>query len=355
MKEYTMNKKGLLATLVLAIIGGSFLLSCSKDVESKPNYIFKPAPNDNTAAKVGNIEVSYAELYKGVESDIYDAELKVWEIKMNRLQSVVLEKLMEMDPNKKGMTNDQYLEKYITKGAQPTDKDVEAFIQERKIPAEHINDQMRGRIKKFLEIELKKKYIEQWIGSKTAKSPVEVYMKQPHRPVFEVQAGDAPFIGAADAKVTIVEFSDFQCPFCKKGATVMDELKKKYGNKIKIVFKQFPLPFHNHAHQAAQAALCAHEQDKAKFWKFHDAMFDDQTKLDADGLKKTAATLGLNAADFDKCLGSGKMAAKVNADMEEGKNVGVKSTPTFFVNGQMVNGAHPVETFSEIIDAELAK
>lgn len=350
-----MNKKGLLATLILAILGGGILFSCTKKVESKPNYIFKAAPNETTAARIGGVEVSYSELYKGVESDIYEAELKVWEIKMNRLQAVVLEKLMEADPNKKGLTNDQYLEKYITQSAKPTDKDVQQFIKERKIPAEHINDQMRERIKKFLEIELKKKFIEKWIGQKTAKSPVEVYMKKPVRPVFEVAVGDAPFMGGADAKVTVVEFSDFQCPFCKKGAKIMDELKKKYGNKIKIVFKQFPLPFHNHAHSAAQAALCAYEQDKAKFWKMHDEMFGDQTQLDAEGLKKTAAKIGLKADEFDKCLGSGKMAAKVNADMEQGKNVGVKSTPTFFVNGQMVNGAHPVETFSEIIDAELAK
>lgn len=350
-----MNKKGLLATLLLAILGGSFLFSCTKKVESKPNYIFKAAPNESTALKVGSVEVPHSELYRGVESDIYEAEMKVWEIKMNRIQAVVLEKLMEADPNKKGLTNDQFLEKYITKGAQPTDKDVNTFIQERKIPAEHINDQMRERIKKFLEIELKKKYIEKWIGQKTAKNPVEVYVKKPVRPIFEVEVGDAPFMGGADAKVTIVEFSDFQCPFCKKGATIMDDLKKKYGNKIKIAFKQFPLPFHNHAHTASQAALCAYEQDKAKFWKFHDEMFGDQTKLDNEGLKKTAAKLGLKTDEFDKCLGSGKMAAKVNADMEQGKKVGVKSTPTFFVNGQMVNGAHPVETFSEIIDAELAK
>lgn len=338
---------------ILAVTG---FIACTKDVESKPNFIFKKAPNTADAVKIAGKVYSQDDLYKGIENDLYEAELKVYEIKFNRLNAFVLEKLMEADPKKKGLTNDQFLEKYITKGAKPTDKDVEAFIKERKIPKTHMNDQMKERIKGFLSMELKKKYIQKWIGEQTKNKEVEVYITKPERPVFDVKVGDAPFMGGADAKVTIVEFSDFQCPFCKKGESIMRDLKKKYGNKIKIAFKQFPLPFHNHAKTAAEASLCAKELGgNDKFWALHDAMFNDQSKLDKNSLLDTAMKIGLKKDAFQTCLSSGKFSAKVDQEMEEGKNVGVKSTPTFFVNGKIINGAHPVETFSELIDAELAK
>jgi protein-disulfide isomerase len=341
-----------LSSFVMAFI----LVSCTKEVKSTPSFIFKKAPDTTAALKLAGKIYTHAELNKGIENDIYEAEMKVHEIKMNRLNAFVLEKLMESHPGKKGLTNDQFLEKFITKGAQPSAQDVETFITERKIPKQHLNDQMKERIKAFLVLELKKKYIEKWISKQTEKSAVEVYLAKPTRPVFDVKVGDAPFMGGADAKVTIVEFSDFQCPFCQKGEKIIKDLKKKYGNKIKIAFKQFPLPFHSHAKGAAEAALCAKDLGgDGKFWLLHDAMFNDQSKLDKTSLLDAAVKLGLKKDAFEACLNSGKFTAKVEAEMEEGKNVGVKSTPTFFINGKIINGAHPLETFSTIIDEELAK
>ncbi len=332
------------------------LASCSKEVVSKPNFLFKKAPNDTAALKFSGKTYSHDELYKGAESEIYEAEVKIYEIKMNKLNAFVLEKLMEAHPGKKGLSNDQFLEKFITKNAKPSAKEIEAFIVERKIPKAHLNDQMRERIKAFLNIELKKKSIKKWVGTQTKKNQVEIYLKKPIRPVFDVKIGDAPFMGKADAKVEVIEFSDFQCPFCKKGEEIMKGLRKKYGDKIKIAFKQFPLPFHNHAKMAAEASLCAKDVGgNEKFWSLHDVMFENQAKLDKNSLLDAAFKLGLDKKLFETCLTSGKFTAKVEADMEEGKKVGVKSTPTFFINGKIINGAHPLETFSKIIDAELAK
>ncbi|MBT7609086.1 MAG: DsbA family protein [Bacteriovoracaceae bacterium] len=331
-------------------------VSCSKEVKSTPSFIFKKAPDTSVALKLAGKTYTHTELNKGIENDIYEAEMKVHEIKMNKLNAFILEKLMETHPGKKGLSNDEFLQKFIIKGAQPTDKDVAEFITERKIPKEHLNDQMKQRIKAFLVLELKKKYIEKWIAEQTRKSSVEVYITKPTRPVFDVKVGDAPFMGGADAKVTIVEFSDFQCPFCQKGEKIIKDLKKKYGNKIKIAFKQFPLPFHSHAKGAAEAALCAKSLGgNEKFWLLHDAMFGNQSKLDKSSLLDAAVKLGLKKAEFEKCQNSGKFTAKVEAEMEEGKKIGVKSTPTFFVNGKIINGAHPLETFSTIIDEELTK
>ena len=342
-------------SIVLVLLSTLFAWSCSKEAKSNPSYVFKKAPDTTTAAMLNGEKISYDEITKGIEAEIYDAELKVHELKMNKLKAIVLEKLMMKHPKKKGLTNDEFLEKIIAANAKVSKEDIAKFVKERNIPKEHINDQMTERIKGFLLREKKKEAIDEWVSAQTSKAPVEVYMQKPARPVFEVSAGNSPFMGGANAKVTLIEFSDFQCPFCAKGADIVSELKKKYGNKIKVVFKNYPLPFHNHAQKAAEAGLCVYEQDKSKFWGMHDAMFADQAGLSDEGLKTKVGKLGLDVSKFTQCLSSGKFAAQVKAEMEEGKKVGVKSTPTFFVNGMMVNGAHPVDVFSELIDAELAK
>lgn len=340
------------ALVLAAALGFS---ACSNDADSKPNFIFKPAPKDGVVAKIGDTEITEAEMLKSIEAQVYDAEVKVHELKMGRIRSLVLKTLMEADPKKEGLSNDEYLDKYIANNIKVSDKDINAFIEERKIPKENVNDQIKEKVRQFLEMEKKKQAIENWIGEKTKKAPVEVYIAEPKRPVYEVNVGDAPFVGGADAKVTIVEFSDFQCPFCAKGAELMNEVKKKYGNKVKIAFKNYPLPFHTHAKEAAHAALCVHEQKPELFWKLHDLMFADQTKLSPSDLKASAEKIGAKGQEFDACMSSKKFMAKIEADMEEGKDLGVQSTPTFFVNGQLVQGAYPIETFAEIIDKELAK
>jgi protein-disulfide isomerase len=340
---------GLMSIVVLLTLTG-----CS-DTTGKPSYLFKPAPKEGLAAKVGDMEVTNAELQDGIESDLYEAESKVFEIKFNRLKSLLLQKYMDKDPRKKGMSNDEFLEKHISKEVVISEKEIEAFIKDQNIPAEHINPQVKEKIKSYLEMERKKEAVDKWIADQTKKTPVEVYIPKPRRPTFNVEVGNAPFAGGKDAKVTIVEYSDFQCPFCAKGADILKEIKKKYGNKVKIAFKNFPLPFHNHAEQAAVAGLCANEQGSEYFWKMHDAMFANQDSLDPEGLKKTAKTIGLKSEGFEKCLTENKYLPQVKADMEDGRKVKVKSTPTFFINGQLINGAQPMDVFAEIIDEELAR
>ncbi len=351
MRERVNFRFGVLLLLALGLVA----LACSKKAISGPQFIFKPAPNDKVAAKFLGEEVTFEELSRGVESDIFDLEMKIHEIKMNKLRALVLKKLVGADPNSKNLSNDQYLKKYIAKDVKITQSAVDKFIKKRKIPKQHINENMKKRIKEYLEREEKKKAVDRWLGKKTAGTPIEVYFRKPSRPVFDVDISGAPITGGVSAKVTVVEFSDFQCPYCAKGSEILGQLKKKYGKKLKIAFKNFPLPFHNHAQLAAEAGFCVHEQDARKFWKMHDKMFADQSKLNKEGLLASAKEMGVDMNKFTACLNQGKYTAKVKEDMEHGKKVGVKSTPTFFVNGKMINGAQPIEVFAEIIDEELNK
>lgn len=349
-----MKNKFLKGSVLLVSIGLLFF-ACDKKVESKANFIFKPAPSKEVVASVGGEKILESEFLKGIENDLYEAEMKVYDIKFARLQAMLLEKFMAKDPSKKNLSNDEFLNQIIAKSIKVSDADIEKFIKDRQIPKDQVNPEIKDRIKQFIEMEQKKGAVEKWLGEQTKNTPVEVYLTKPARPVFDVNIADAPFKGGSDAKVTIVEYSDFQCPFCSKAATIIAEIEKKYGHKVKIAFKNFPLPFHNQARLAAEAAMCANEQNVKFFWKMHDSMFADQTKLDKDNLISTAKKAGLKEADFKACLEAGKFKAKVEEDVVQGQKIGIKSTPTFFINGKLVAGAQPIEVFSEVIDEELAK
>lgn len=351
---FLLTRRPAMMKAVLGLSMALVLVACS-DSTSKPSYLFKPAVKEGVAAKTGELEISNAEIADGIESEIFEAESKLFEIKFNKLRAVLLQKLMDKDPRKQGLSNDEYLNKYIIKDVKISDKEIDKFIVDEHVPQEHINPQTREKIREILGVEAKKMAVDHWVSDQTKKNPVEVYIPKPRRSTFAVEAGNSPFSGDKDAKVTIIEFSDFQCPFCARGADIFKQVKKKYGNKVKIVFKNFPLPFHNHAEVAANAGLCANEQGVEKFWKLHDEMFAHQDSLDVEGLKNLGKKVGLEMKGFEKCLAENKYIAQVKADMDYGRSVKVKSTPTFFVNGQLVNGALPFAVFSDIIDEELAK
>jgi protein-disulfide isomerase len=167
-----------------------------------------------------------------------------------------------------------------------------------------------------------------------------------------ILAPDAPSLGAASAKVRIVEFSDFQCPYCSRAANTLKQVKDKYGDKIQVVFRQFPLSFHQNAHVAAEASLAAHSQ--GKFWEFHDKLFANQNALDRAALEKYAQETGLNLVNFRKALDGKEHAPKVDADMKLGQDVSVQGTPTVFLNGRRVDNPTDVAALSKMIDQALA-
>jgi protein-disulfide isomerase len=182
------------------------------------------------------------------------------------------------------------------------------------------------------------------------KSRVRILLEAPR---VEINAGTSPSRGPATAPVTIVEFSDFQCPYCRAASGTLKALEQRYGNKVRIVYRDFPLPNHNDAPKASEAAACAHEQ--GRFWQMHDKLFEGRSGLQIAELKRYARDIGLDTVRFDACLDSGTREAVWRQNRAEGQRVGVSATPTFFINGRMLTGARPVEAFAEIIDEELGR
>jgi protein-disulfide isomerase len=182
--------------------------------------------------------------------------------------------------------------------------------------------------------------------------------REPERPeddtkVYPVSPGSGPSKGAADAPLVLVVFSDFQCPFCKRVEPTLAALEKQYGRKLRIVWKNFPLPFHPDATPAAEAAMAAEAQ--GRFWPMHDKLFENNTALDRASLERYAQELGLDMTRFKADLDAERYKARIEADKQEAEAVGVEGTPAAFINGRKIAGAYPLETFQAIADAELAK
>jgi protein-disulfide isomerase len=170
----------------------------------------------------------------------------------------------------------------------------------------------------------------------------------------DIATAGHPATGPATAPVTIVEFSDFECPFCGRLFPTLKTVEKIYLNRVRIVYRQFPLrKIHPRAEKAAEASLCA--ADQGRFWEMHDSLFSDQEHLTVDDLKARAVTLKLDAAAFNACLDSGRKVAAIDSDIADGAKAGVNGTPTMFINGRMMPGAQPYATIQAVIEEELQK
>jgi len=184
------------------------------------------------------------------------------------------------------------------------------------------------------------------VSTTTVKAPLGDEAKEITR--YRVEVGDSPKRGPEDAKVTIIEFSDFQCPFSKKVQPTLDKIMEKYPRKVRVVFKNFPLNFHKDAELAAEAALAA--GDQGKFWEMHDKIFNNQKKLKKRNLKEYAQELGLDMSKFNNDLETHRFKKVIDGDLKAGKGLGVRGTPSFFINGKKLVGAKPLKAFQEVID-----
>jgi len=331
--------------LVLFLALGAWLPACSaqdKDAKGGGNTVL--AVVNGQPITEADVRTSAADQFKGLQ---HEYEKNSHDLLESSLQTVIQDRLVEAEAKAKGVTKDQLLAGI--KPAPVTDADVDAFYEEKKAQIPRPKAEVAGQIKNYLEQQGQQKARSAFYDDLQKKYKVDIKME----PVRVEVAATGPAEGPATAPVTIVEFSDFQCPYCSRLTPTLKQVKEKYGDKVRIVFRQFPLPMHQNAQKAAEAALCANDQ--GKFWQFHDAMFGNQSALGVDQLKAKAAELGLKADDFNKCLDSGAKVATVEADKKAGSAAGVNGTPAMFINGRFVNGAVPLEQLTSVIDDELRR
>lgn len=346
-------KLSLITTTALLFTVG-IIASCTKNsAEAKPEFIYKNPPKAGVVAKINGKEITEEELIGDARLSFHDLKKREYDLKMKQLKKLLEEKLIGEKAKAAGMSTSEFIEKKVLKGGiKVSKKEYDAFVKEKKIPAAQINDALKKRIEDYLKESKREEKIEAYIAKLTKNDPVEVYFTKP-KLQMDVAVGGAPTWGKENAKVTIIEFSDFQCPYCAKAAETVEQIKKEYKGKVRIAFKHFPLPMHKEAVPAAEASMCVHEQDSAKFWKFHDIAFKNMRNLDDASIVKYAKQVGADEKKFKECFEGKKYKKFVQDDMAYGDKLGVRSTPTFFVNGQLISGALPFDQFAEVIDEEL--
>lgn len=346
----------ILCRTVAALALTSLVAGCKNETKSGPStpqvQLVSAESPDVVLARLNGKEIKLKDVDELVGSQLKDLEKKKFEMRKQGLEQVIVQTLVKEAAAKEGKSEEAFLKENIDgKLPAPAEAEIQKVFDENKaqMPPGSTIEAMRPQIVNFLQQDSKRQVAQKLFGDLRSKAKVEVLLSEP-RVTVEAKG---PSKGASDAKVTIVEFSDFQCPFCSKAEPSVDEVMKNYSDKVKVVFRHFPLDFHEKAFKAAEAAACAEEQ--GKFWEYHKALFANQGALSIDDLKVHAKTLNLDAAKFAECLDGGKMKTKVDADMAAGRTVGVNGTPAFFINGISISGAQPYEKFKEIIDAELAR
>jgi protein-disulfide isomerase len=302
--------------------------------------------------------ITYGDVEKQSAGKLKQAEVKaltdLYDARRGAIDEMLTKRLLEDEARSKGKTLEQW---YQTDFEQtlpaPSEEEVKQLYEQHKNEVGGQSyEQVHDRLVQYLKQQKGHEQMSAFVDQLKKKHGVQITLPPPDLPRVEV-AAKGPSRGPDNAPVTIVEFSDFQCPYCGRAYPTVEKLMKDYDGKVRLVFRHFPLSFHPNAEKAAEAAACA--QDQGKFWQMHDKMFTNQQKLDVNDLKSFAKDLGLDTGKFDKCLDSGEKAALVSSDEKDGQQAGVNGTPAFFINGIFINGAVPYEQFKETIDRELKR
>ena len=315
--------------------------------------LFVGAPPETVVAAIGDAPIKMKEVDEAVAAQLRELADQAYDIRRQGLEQLINQRLVQKAAFAQGMSEEQFLQEAVEKKAkEPAPEEVKKFFEQNsaQLPPGAKFDDFKERIGAFLKRQQQSERAKEVFSELRKDAQVTISLKPPPKPRIEI-APTGPTRGPADAKVTIVEFSDFECPFCSRARDVADKVMEKFEGKAKLVFRQFPLSFHSHARKAAEASLCADQQ--GKFWPYHDALFANQKELAVEDLKKVAKTLKLDQEKFDTCLDSGATAKQVTTDMADGQKAGVTGTPAFFVNGVMLSGAQPVEEFARVIEGEL--
>jgi protein-disulfide isomerase len=309
-------------------------------------------------AKVDGKPITAADLDEKIVADRRKLEAqfqeRLHELRKNALDSMIRERLLDGKAKAQNLTSAEYVNREVVqKMPPPSDAEMRAVYERAKASGQPLPpfDQVREEIGQFLVQQKGQMALHEFYEGLKREAGVEILLPPYQAPKVQV-AAVGPSKGPENAPVTIVEFSDFQCPFCARVEPTVTQLLKDYEGKIRLVFRDYPLPNHEQAPKAAEAAHCAAEQ--GKYWEMHGQLFANQAKLAVEDLKAHARQIGLDGGKFDQCLESGVKAPLVAENLKAGNEAGVSGTPAFFINGRLLSGARPYADFKQAVDAELA-
>jgi protein-disulfide isomerase len=312
-----------------------------------------PVAKGEVLADVDGVPITKEEIEKALAVQLSKLEEQIYTLKQRRLDAMIVERLIAKEAAKRGVSETALLDAEVTsKVGLVTEQEVDAFYQANNVVKDD-DTTRREQVRSRLQGQKLAAQREAFVKALRSQAKVAVYLTPPPVQRIQVNVDGAPLVGASVAPVTIVEFSDFHCPFCQRAEDTIAQILSRYGDRVRLIWRDYPIDnLHPQARKAHEAARCA--SDQGKFWPYHKALFAGPPKQ-PDQLPAVAQETGLDMASFTACVASGKHQAAVQKDVEEGKRLEVTGTPTFFINGRVLTGAQPLEAFVRVIDDELAR
>ena len=311
-----------------------------------------PAAPPDVVAHVGPRAITAAELEAAAARRLIDVNTRAHEVKRRALEDLVERELLRQEAERRGMTVEALLAAEVEAKATPAGEwDVAAYRRTHE-------EAFEGKSEEQAQAEAARRVREDRLAQRRfgflaelrARTPPAIALPPPR---VTVDVAGSPSRGPADAPITLVAFSEFQCPFCRRALPTLRQVEERYRGRIRLVFRHFPLARHKDAPKAAEAAECA--RDQGRFWEMHDRLFENAEDLEPGDLKRHARAIGLDGAAFDQCLDSGRNEGRWRRDLADAESFGASGTPMFFVNGRLVSGAQPYAVFARVIDDELAR
>jgi protein-disulfide isomerase len=328
------------AVILLALLAGCVRSPVAEN-QSRP-----------VAGMIGTQPVYEDELTPFIKTELEELKRQEYNLKMRAFDRLVEDRLLAKEAEWRKVTVDALLQAEVdAKAGEASEQEIRAYYEGQKQALGMPLDQVKPQIVQLLK-QARRNYARQsYITMLRNRAPVGVLLKMPR---IEVAIDTNRMKGNINASVTIVEFSDYQCPFCREAESTVSRLVEEYGSRIRFSYRDVPLStIHPRAQAAAEAAQCAAEQ--GKFWPYHDLMLRKSASLDDAALMGYAGEVQLDTGQFKSCFDSGKFREKVQADYQDGVRAGVTGTPTFFINGIVLSGAQPFEEFKKVIARELAE
>jgi protein-disulfide isomerase len=315
-------------------------------VLASPNGAVAGQDGSAVVADIGGQKITLEELQRKEEGKLLQAQYKYYLAERDALNDLVENDLLEKQASREGISVDELIKRHvIVTLKEPSEEQLHFYyeVMNTDQPFESVRDKILDSLHQLRLNSARTTYV----NSLRSQYGVVIELSEPSA---QVNVENAFRLGPRNAPVQLVEFADYECPYCQKVYTDLNALHEHFGDKLSVVFKDFPLPMHPLAEKAAEAARCAGAQ--GKFWEFHDALFKNK-KLQLPDLKDEARVLQLDSARFDECLDSGEQADAVKGDSAEGKSLGLTGTPSFFANGHFLTGALSYFKLSQTVDQEL--
>lgn len=307
-----------------------------------------------TVAEVDGERISLQDLNEASGQPLATLEEQAYKLKQQELDQMIDDRLLAREAHRRNISLAALIDAEVTsKAAEVTPEEIHRVYELNKNQLQKPESEVEGQLRSLLHDQNVMTRRHEFAKTLRASAKVSVYLEPPSP--FRAAVGvDGPSRGPANAPVTIVEFEDFQCPFCKKAQDTVQQVLIKYKDTVRVVHRDFPLqPLHPASWKAHEAGRCAEEQ--GKFWEYRELLYKNAPAAGPEQLNTYALQVGMDSADFKKCLDSGRFKAIVQRDEAEGDRLGVQGTPAFFINGRPLSGAQPESEFSRMIEEELKK